>query len=47
MSSGMLTSTNEASTMQQGGKYILNYVTTYDIRYVYEQNLKWNGTMMQ
>lgn len=26
----MLISTNEASTMQQGGKYILNYVTAYD-----------------
>ena len=30
MSSGTLTSTNEASTMKQGGKYILNYVTAYD-----------------
>lgn len=26
----MLTSVNEVSTMQQGGKYILNYVTAYD-----------------
>jgi len=31
----MLTSTNEASTVQQGGKYSLSYVTAYD-KVVYE-----------